>query len=252
MRFAYIGSGSRGNGCVIEEADTCLLVDCGFSAREAEQRLARLGKTPEQLTAILVTHEHSDHISGVGVLARKHRIPVWATRGTLTADRLGETVETRSFCTHSGFAIGDVMVQPFPVPHDAREPSQFVFSNGAVRLGLMTDTGSITAHIETQLSGCDALILECNHDRDMLVRGEYPPALKQRVGGDLGHLSNEQAATLLSRIDTRGLKQIVAAHLSEKHNTPALAREVLSQALGCTPDWIGVADQDTGLDWRDV
>lgn len=252
MRFAFIGSGSRGNGCVIEEANTCLLVDCGFSAREAEQRLARLGKTPEQLTAILVTHEHSDHISGVGVLARKYRIPVWATGGTLAADRLGEGVETRPFCTHSEFAIDDVTVQPFPVPHDAREPSQFVFSNGAERLGLLTDTGSITAHIETQLSACDALILECNHDRDMLARGDYPPALKQRVGGELGHLSNAQAAAMLGRIDTRQLQQIVAAHLSEKHNTPYLAREMLSQALGCTPDWIAVADQDMGLDWRDI
>ena len=252
MRFASLGSGSRGNATLVEEGDTCLLVDCGFSVREAEARLTRLGKSAQQLTAVLVTHEHGDHINGVGALARKYGLPVWATGGTLAADRLGERVETQRICSHSAFAVGAIEVQPFPVPHDAREPSQFVFANGDRRLGLLTDVGSYTPHLEACLSGCHALILECNHDYQLLQQGEYPPSLKRRVGGDHGHLSNAQAATILERLDKTQLTQLVAAHLSEKHNTPSLARQALAEVLGCAPDWIAVAQQDTGLEWRDV
>lgn len=252
MRFASLGSGSRGNGTLVEQGDTCLLIDCGFSVRETERRLARLGKSAEQLAAVLVTHEHGDHISGVGALARKYGLPVWATRGTVAADRLGEGVDVATFCSHSHFAIGDVEVQPFPVPHDAREPSQFVFSNGDRRLGLLTDVGSYTPHIEACLSGCEALILECNHERSLLENGDYPFPLKLRVGGELGHLSNAQAAEIMTRLDTTQLGQLVAAHLSEKHNTAELARLALSEALDCEAEWIAVAEQEAGLDWRDV
>ena len=262
MRFASLGSGSRGNGTLIEQGKTCVLVDCGFSAREAEKRLERLGKSASDITAILVTHEHSDHISGVGPLARKYDLPVWATSGTFFADRqaardnyaerVGEGVEINTICSHTAIVIGDIEIQPFPVPHDAREPSQFVFYNGDKQLGLLTDVGSYTPHIEEQLSGCDALILECNHDKQMLAQGEYPPSLKQRVGGSLGHLNNMQAADILSRLDTSKLNCLVAAHLSEKHNTPSMAQQALADALGCETDWISVAYQQTGLDWRDV
>lgn len=262
MRFASLGSGSRGNGTLIEQGNTCVLVDCGFSTREAEKRLERLGKSAHEITAVLVTHEHSDHIGGVGSLARKYDLPVWATSGTLFVDRqaerdnfaerIGEGVDLNPICSHTVIAIGDIEIQPFPVPHDAREPSQFVFSNGNRRLGLLTDTGSYTPHIEEQLSGCDALILECNHETTWLEQGEYPPALKQRVGGKLGHLSNRQAADILSRLDYSRLNCIVAAHLSEKHNTPLMAQQALSAVLGCETDWISVAYQQTGFAWRDV
>ena len=252
MRFASLGSGSRGNGTLIEQNGTCVLVDCGFSMKEAELRLAKLGSSAEKISAILVTHEHGDHINGVGALARKYKTPVWATGGTFSADRLGERIEMNRICSHTVFAIGDIEVQPFPVPHDAREPTQFVFSNGDKRLGLLTDVGSRTAHLEQQLSGCDALILECNHDVNLLANGEYPPSLKRRVGGDLGHLSNIQAADILSRIDTSKLTQLIAAHLSEKHNTPSLAQSALAEVMGCETDWINVADQQAGFDWRDV
>ena len=256
MRFASLGSGSRGNATLVQHGETCLLVDCGFSARETEQRLARLKLAPEQLTAVLVTHEHGDHISGVGPLARKYRLPVWATGGTVSADRFGDgargSTRVQRICSHTAFAIGDIEVQPFPVPHDAREPCQFVFGNGDRRLGMLTDVGSRTPHIEEQLAACDALILECNHHPDLLANGDYPPALKRRVGGDHGHLSNGQAAEILGRIDTARLTQLVAAHLSEKHNTPALARAALADVLGCAHDWITVADQQTGFEWRDV
>ena len=252
MRFASLGSGSRGNGTLVEQGNTCLLVDCGFSMKEAEARLARLSTSAEAIDAILVTHEHGDHINGVGALARKYAIPVWATGGTLSAERLGERLQMNRICSHTAFAIGEIEVQPFPVPHDAREPSQFVFGNGDKRLGLLTDVGSRTPHLEAQLSACDALILECNHDKNLLDTGEYPPSLKQRVGGDLGHLSNVQAADILGRLDNSKLTQLVAAHLSEKHNTPELAQTALAEVLGCALDWISVADQQDGLAWRDV
>ena len=252
MRFASLGSGSRGNATLVEHAGTRVLLDCGFSVRETERRLARLGRSGGELSAIVVTHEHGDHINGVGALARKYGLAVWATAGTQAVDRLGKVAEVRCFSSHQAFALGDLQVQPFPVPHDAREPCQFVFGDGQRRLGILTDVGSATAHIAEQLSGCDALVLECNHEKTLLDNGNYPASLKRRVGGVHGHLSNAQAQDLLRRLETGRLKQIVAAHLSEKHNTPALARAALSAALGCETDWIAVATQDEGLDWREV
>lgn len=251
MRFASLGSGSRGNATLVEQDDTLLLVDCGFSLRETERRLLRLGCEPAQVTAILVTHEHSDHINGVALFARRHQIPVWLTAGTRAACG-AELSGARIFNGHAPFAVGAIEITPFPVPHDAREPAQFVFSNGAHRLGLLTDTGSLTPHIEQQLTACDALLLECNHDRAMLANGSYPPMLKARVGGNFGHLSNDQAAHLLRRIDCNRLQHIVAAHLSEKNNLPQLAVEALSTALDCSTEWIGIAQQDHGLDWRSL
>lgn len=220
--------------------------------RETERRLTRLGKTGDDLSAIVITHEHGDHINGVGALARKYGLAVWATAGTQAVDRLGCIETLHSFNSHQGFALGDLQVQPFPVPHDAREPCQFVFSDGDQRLGILTDVGCATAHIVDQLSGCDALMLECNHDRILLDNGDYPASLKRRVGGNQGHLSNAQAEHLLRKLETGKLKQVVAAHLSEKHNTPELARAALSAALGCEADWIAVADQDEGLGWREL
>lgn len=252
MQFALLGSGSRGNASLIRHGETCLLTDCGFSVRETEQRLARLGVKAEQLTAIIITHEHGDHIRGVGALARKYRLPVWATNGTLAAGRLGEGLQQNRICSHSRFTIGELTVQPFPVPHDAREPTQFVFSQGRRRLGLLTDTGCSTQHIEAQLSGCDALILECNHERELLDNGDYPLPLKRRVGGDLGHLSNAQAAGILQRLDCSRLTHLVAAHLSEKHNRPSLAQAALAAALDCDAAWIKVASQDQGQTWLEV
>jgi len=252
MRFAFLGSGSGGNGFLVEQGSTCLMIDCGFSAKEAERRLALLGKSPSQLTGILVTHEHGDHINGVGKLARKYGLHVWLSAGTYRADRTGELPTFCLFNSHESLAIEELQVNPFPVPHDAYEPCQFTFTNGAEKLGLLTDLGCETPHIIEQLNGCDALVLECNHDAQMLANGSYPPHLKRRVGGDHGHLSNKQAANLLQKLDNSRLKHIVAAHLSEKHNTPRLAREALSEVLCCAPEWVAVAEQLQGLAWRDV
>lgn len=252
MRFASLGSGSAGNGALIEEGGTRVLVDCGFSVKETERRLGRLGVAPDEVTAILVTHEHADHIGGVGPFARRHGTPVWMTPGTWGRQGLGAVPSVELFSCHEPFVIGDLEIWPFPVPHDAREPSQFVFGNGGVRVGLLTDAGRSTQHIEAQLDGCDALLIECNHDPELLANGPYPPALKVRVGGEHGHLSNQQAAGVLSNIDCSGLQHVVAAHLSEKNNRPELARAAISGALGCEPAWIAVADQEEGLGWREV
>ena len=252
MRFASLGSGSRGNATLVEADATLVMIDCGFSCRETERRLLQLGRSPSDLSAILVTHEHGDHVRGVPLLARKYDLPVWMTRGTrrmLKDDRLPRV---HHFDGHAGFSIGALGVQPFTVPHDACEPCQFTFRHGQLRLGVLTDTGRITPHILECLHDCDALLLECNHDAGMLADGPYPDALKIRVGGSLGHLSNAQAGTLLSRLDTSRLQHLVAAHLSDKNNRPALAQAALAGVLACEPDWIGVADQDEGLDWRAI
>lgn len=250
MRFASLGSGSKGNATLINKHKTYLLLDNGFSVKETEMRLQRLGLAAEQLTAILVTHEHGDHIRGVGPLARKYGIPVWTTRGTAKHVGLGKLPALQFIDVHQPLELDDIEVQPFPVPHDAREPCQFTFSDGAKWLGVLTDTGSTTAHIVEQLSGCDALMLECNHDVTMLANSNYPESLKARVGGRFGHLSNQQAAELLTELDTQSLRHLVAAHLSEQNNTLQLARNALSEVLNCEADWVDVAQQQSGLDWR--
>jgi phosphoribosyl 1,2-cyclic phosphodiesterase len=202
MRFASLGSGSRGNATLIESGSTLVMVDCGFSRRETERRLARLGRSAAQLAALLVTHEHGDHIRGVCALARQYDLPVWLSAGTRLMLREDSPPGIHCIDAQAGIRLGDLEVLPFTVPHDAREPCQFVFADGNHRFGLLTDTGRITAHIRDCLDGCDALMLECNHDPAMLAGGPYSASLKARVGGPLGHLSNAQAAGLLARRTT--------------------------------------------------
>lgn len=252
MRFASLGSGSRGNATLVEAGATCLLIDCGFSAREATRRLRRLGLDATALAAILVTHEHGDHIAGVGQLARRFGIPVYATPGTIEAGArlLGTLPSVTRISAHEPFTIGDLEVSPMVVPHDAREPCQFVLGDGARRLGVLTDAGSITRHVVERLAGCDGLVLEFNHDAQLLSASAYPPALRARIASDLGHLSNGQAAELLALLDTSRLRQLVPAHLSEANNTPALALAAAARALGCAAAELSAMDQASGLDWR--
>ncbi len=254
MRFASLGSGSAGNALLVEAGSTRLLIDCGFSATEAASRLQRIGVEPGSLTAILVTHEHDDHAGGVARLSRRYQVPVWMTAGTLRAlDGAFSKLETlQTFDSHVPFAIGDIQITPYPVPHDAREPAQFVFGDGARRLGLLTDAGSLTAHMVRTLSGLDAFVLECNHDRALLENGPYPASLKARVGGRFGHLANETAAQLLAAIDRGRLQHVIAAHLSRQNNRPELATAALAPVLGCSEDEITVADQHTGFGWREL
>ena len=254
MRFASLGSGSAGNCLVVEQANTRLLLDCGFSPNEIVKRLHRLCLEPEQITGILVTHEHDDHAKGAFKFAAKFNVPVWLSHGSYKmCERYipdSVAIKINIIDSHALFSIEHIEVKPYPVPHDAREPSQFTFSDGNYKLGVLTDAGSSTVHIEQMLSGCDGLVLECNHDINMLENGPYAYSLKKRVGSRLGHLDNESAAKLLARLDNSKLKHIIAAHLSAKNNRPDLAKNALSQVLNCAQDWVGIAQQEGGFSWR--
>jgi len=249
MRFASLGSGSEGNGLVIEAGSTRVLMDCGFGLADSVARLARLGLQVADLAGIVVTHEHSDHIGGVGRLARKYRLPVWLTAGTLAMAQDLDGVAVQVIDSHAAFAVDGLEIQPFPVPHDAREPVQYVFGDGNRRLGVLTDAGSSTPHIETMLAGVDAMVLECNHDAAMLENGPYPESLKRRVGGRFGHLENGQSATLLAKLMHDKLQCVMVAHVSRKNNTAALAQRALAQVLNCTDQDVRVACQVTGFNW---
>jgi phosphoribosyl 1,2-cyclic phosphodiesterase len=253
LRFASLGSGSSGNGLVVECGKSRVLMDCGFSITETRERLARLGLAPSDLAGIVVTHEHDDHLGGVAAFAKKYAIPVHLTRGTamwLPDDF--PAVLVRYIDSHSPFAVDALLVEPFPVPHDAREPVQYAFSDGAARLGVVTDLGCVTQHVVDRLSGCHALVIECNHDLDMLMAGPYPFGLKQRVSGRFGHLSNAAAGDLVAALDRSKLRHIIAAHLSQQNNRAELARRALACAVGCEEDWVGIATQDQGFAWRDA
>ena len=254
MRFASLGSGSQGNALVVEAGATRVLLDCGFGLAATVNRLARLGLVPEDLCAIIVTHEHDDHIGGVARLARRYDIPIWLTPGTLAGLEalFTDVAKITMVRNYEAFSVGDLHVQPFPVPHDAREPAQYVFGDGARRLGVLTDVGCSTRHIESVLSGCDALVLECNHDLEMLRMSGYPQKLRERIAGRFGHLDNGAAAELLSHLDNSKLKHLVAAHLSRENNRPDLARAGLATVMNCEPEWIAVADQAEGLAWRQI
>lgn len=258
MRFASLGSGSEGNGLLIETGGgtaggrSCLvLVDCGFGLREAERRLARLDCAPGTLDAILVTHEHGDHVGGVFRLARHHGIPVYLTHGTLRAcpQAAGCEALVRVIDSHRAFEIGGLRVEPFPVPHDAREPVQYVIDDGDARLGVLTDIGHPTAHLPLALSRLTALVLETNHDASLLAGSDYPMALKRRISGRYGHLENAESARILQGLDRSRLRRVVAAHLSRQNNRVELARAALAPILGWADEEVLVADQDTGLGW---
>ena len=256
MRFASIGSGSAGNCTVIEQQSTRLLLDCGFGVKEVIARLQKLDLTLEKISGILITHEHDDHAKGAFKLAAKYNIPVWLSHGTYKmCERYlpeGAPIQINIIDSHTPFEIQNLQITPYPVPHDAREPTQFCFFDGQYKLGVLTDAGSSTPYIEQVLTQCDALLLECNHDLNMLENGPYAWTLKKRVGSRLGHLDNASAARLLANLDNSKLKHIIAAHLSAKNNTPELASASLSAALNCAPDWIGIAQQNSGFDWRSL
>lgn len=257
MRFASLGSGSEGNALLISGgsgvARTTVMLDCGFGIRETERRLARLGMAPGDLAGIVVTHEHQDHVGGVFKFARRHRVPVWLSFGTWQAVQRDCHGVALNLCRDGDrLAIGDLELSPYTVPHDAREPVQYVASDGRARLGVLTDAGQSTPHLVQALGGCDALVLECNHDRTMLANSSYPYSLKQRIGGAYGHLSNDTAAEILAVLDRTRLQRIVGAHLSQQNNTPELARKALEGAVGDAGPEIMIACQTEGFGWIEI
>jgi phosphoribosyl 1,2-cyclic phosphodiesterase len=253
LRFKSLGSGSTGNATVVQARCgtqlTHLLVDCGLGIRQLDARLGQAGMLAEQIDGIFITHEHGDHIGCARQLALRERIPVWMSQGTYTAIGAPDFAGLlRIACDSASVQLGALQIRPFTVPHDAREPLQLTCSDGATRLGILTDLGHATAHVVEQLSGCATLLLECNHDPDMLAASTYPPFLKRRVGGAWGHLANHAAAAIALAVQPRGLKQVVAAHLSEQNNRPELARAALARSLGDRVE-LHVADARAGSAW---
>jgi phosphoribosyl 1,2-cyclic phosphodiesterase len=254
IRFCSLGSGSSGNAAVVEASNgittTRLLVDAGMSMREIELRLARAGLAGSDLDAVFVTHEHGDHIGSALALAERHGLALWMSRGTWRA--LGEPeppARLRFARDGEPIAVGDVEVHPFTVAHDAAEPLQLRCTDGDWSLAILTDLGSITTHMVENVAGCDALVLECNHDEALLAASRYPPSLKARIGGRFGHLSNATAVELLGRVAGARLRHLVAAHLSRENNRPELARSALAARWGSRPEDVVVADPERGFDW---
>lgn len=251
MRFCCLGSGSKGNATLVQLGETLLLIDCGFSFKYMQSALAVKGCSPEDISAILVTHEHGDHISGVNTLAKRLSIPVYLTPGTARSNKLAlDKLDIRLLKADKPIDIAGLSILPVTVPHDAMEPCQFVFSSADKMLGVMTDLGSISDHVNQHFSRCDALLLEANHDVDMLWAGPYPPTLKRRVLSDWGHLSNVQAVDYLQRQEVLP-KTLVLGHISEKNNSMALVTQAFSMFESQIPTLIFAA-QDNGFDWIDV
>ena len=251
MQFASLGSGSKGNATLVRADDTLVMIDCGFSLRETTRRLQRLGVEPQRLDAILVTHEHSDHSSGVAALSRKFQVPVYLTYGTSSTGRCQGSFELRCFNCEDSFAIGSLSVKAVAVPHDAVEPCQYRFTWRERTLGVLTDLGSVTSHVVDNYRSCHSLLLEFNHDLPMLMAGRYPPQLKRRVGGDWGHLNNNQAAGLLQQIDTHTLRHLVVAHVSENNNCREKTEQAILSVLGSL-ERVVFAEQAEGFDWLET
>lgn len=253
MRFKSLGSGSSGNATVVQStgSNPChLLIDCGFGLRQMVQRLEKSGVLPHQLDAIFITHEHGDHTGCVQALSSQYNIPVWMSAGTAAAMGFVDTEGLLNTASDGEvIVVKGLQLSPFTVPHDAREPLQLTCTDGTAKLGVLTDLGHATAHVLEQLQGCHALILECNHDEDLLAASVYPAFLKQRVGGHYGHLANSQASSIASAVLHSGLKHVVAAHLSQQNNLTELVNRCLAQALSCSADDILVATQNDGCQW---
>jgi phosphoribosyl 1,2-cyclic phosphodiesterase len=250
VRFASLGSGSKGNSTIIQSDNTCIMIDCGFSVKDCVRRLERLNKTPNDIDAILVTHEHSDHWKGVLPLATRYSIDIYITSGCLRATGLDANsyLGINLMDSHQVFKIGDIEVKPIPVPHDANEPVQFILQDINSRFGILTDVGSITPYIIEQYSGCNGLLLEANHDLGLLQSGSYPRFLKDRVGGQWGHLNNQQTADLLNVIDHSSIQQLVIGHISLSNNSKQLAKTSIENVYKGAANII-YADQEEGFDW---
>lgn len=255
MYFSILGSGSKGNSVFIENGKTAILIDAGFSGKEMQARLQAIGRDLTIVRALCITHEHNDHICGVGAVSRRHRIPIYANPGTFAGGdkRFGKLHARKEFETGDLLQIDDLQVRSFRISHDTKDPVGYVVSDGKVSVGYCTDTGQVSHLMATRLAGCNALILEFNHNLDMLRNGPYPVPLQQRVRSSQGHLCNEDAAEFLAQLMGDRLRIAVLAHLSETNNTPELAR---TAALTSVSEWgdtsLLVASQDTVMPLMEI
>ncbi len=250
VRLTILGSGSAGNCAYVETAEARILVDAGFSLRQIRQRLATIGRTPENLTGVLITHEHSDHVAGLPMLCEKLRIPIYCNRPTHEEIQFqfGKKFDCRLFATGASFEIGDVLVETFSIPHDAQDPVGYLLRTNGVNLGFLTDLGHATKLVLERVRPAHALVLESNHDVKMLQDCPRRPwSLKQRILGRHGHLSNEAAADAAQEIMSSELRHLFLGHLSSECNKPEIAQRVMNarlQKIGATHVRVEVAAQD--------
>ncbi|MFY9708527.1 MAG: MBL fold metallo-hydrolase [Desulfobacterales bacterium] len=245
LSVCVLASGSKGNAIYVSDGHTAVLIDAGLSGVEIERRLGSRGLAPDRLQAIVVSHEHADHINGVGVLSRRYRLPVYLNRRTAgAAKRIGRLHRVNTFDCGTGFQIDNLLIHPFSLSHDAEDPAGFTFQTNGIKIGLATDLGVVTAMVTEHLKGCRALILEANHDTRMLIDGPYPWPLKQRIQSRLGHLSNTDSRHLLCDVAHADLEHVILAHLSETNNTPDTALNAIAPALTGTRTRFEVAVQD--------
>lgn len=246
MRISLLASGSSGNAAVVEAGGTCVLIDCGISCRQLVARMEALGIDPGRIEAVLLTHEHDDHVKGLEVFLRRHPVPVLATPGTVQG-MAAPPARAETLTCGRELRLGALTVLPVPTSHDAREPVGFLLESAGHRVGFVTDTGVVTQLLAERLTGCHALLLECNHDRDMLRVGPYPWPLKQRIASRTGHLSNEQSCGALDRLVHSGLEVVVGLHLSRTNNNPDLVARELAAVLAGSGVRFAVAAQDRAL-----
>ncbi|GAB6907044.1 MBL fold metallo-hydrolase [Desulfosarcina cetonica] len=248
LSVCVLASGSRGNATYVSDGRTSILIDAGLSGKEIQRRMSANGLDPKQLDAILVSHEHADHIQGVGVLSRRFDLPVHINDATLQAceNTVGRLARVRPFVCGESFPVGELNIHPFSISHDAEDPAGFTITGHGVKIGMATDLGVVTGMVRTHLEACDLLVLEANHDPQMLIDGPYPWPLKQRIRGRSGHLSNEDAALLLTELLHARLQHVVLAHLSEANNTSQKAHAAVSRALNGNAIQLHVASQAEG------
>lgn len=250
LRFCALASGSRGNALLVEHDDTLIMIDCGLPLKVLEERFAAVGRDIDELDAVLITHEHGDHSRGIGPLQRSRELEFRATPGTAQAvDAIGPGARIR---IDRELSIGSIRVAPYPVPHDAREPCQFVFHAGQRKLGVLSDAGHATPVMRQALAGCDALAIEFNHDCGMLENGSYPESVKARVGSRFGHLSNDQAADLLAELAHPGLQSVMALHLSERNNASGLVQQAAARATDNARIEFRMAAQNEASAWVEI
>jgi len=235
LSVCMLASGSKGNSIFISDGTASVLVDAGLSGSEIERRLKSKGISPKSLNALIVSHEHADHIKGVGILSRRFGIPVFISRktrqsGAYLMGKLNDSLIHHFECG-SDFNIGSLKIRPFSLSHDAEDPAGFTLSQNGTKIGIATDLGIATSMVKHHLKGCSMLIIEANHDPDMLINGPYPWPLKQRIRNRTGHLSNEESRELLGEIQDDRLSHVILAHLSETNNTPELASRVVGEAV---------------------
>lgn len=251
MRIASLGSGSKGNATLVQAADGVFLIDCGFGLKDVESRLRAKGVQPETLAGIFVTHEHGDHLKGAPMLANRYKIPLFATHGTSRFFKR-DVPSAKILNPNTRIKVAGVEIESITVPHDSVEPSQFIFRHLGMSFGILTDLGSITRKVVNAYKECDVLMLECNHDPQMLQNGPYPASLKRRVGGNYGHLSNQQAADLLVQLNRAKLQHVMISHISEQNNDTQLAMETILPSLAGYQTRVELLTQNEGCDWISI